>query len=184
MALAITNLEKGRVLVGINFYTGVHLEKIRPDLHQFWHNKLNSLKKREGKFGITVRNFTRPLKYTLIDDVHKSGEKYYLPREKGIDVRLSLDLVRLARYQQFDVAVIFSQDTDLVEAVHEVRAVERELNKSFQIECAFPGSEKKKKIFGIMDTKWRVISKDLYDSCIDPNTDLYFPKPPMFKKPE
>ena len=35
--------------------------------------------------------------------------------EKGIDVRLALDVVALARKRQFDIALIFSQDQDLQE---------------------------------------------------------------------
>ena len=39
----------------------------------------------------------------------------YVPREKGIDLRLALDVVRMARTNQFNAALIFSQDQDLAE---------------------------------------------------------------------
>lgn len=44
--------------------------------------------------------------------------------EKGIDVALAVDLVRLAYQGAYDVAVVFSRDTDLIpalEAVAEMR---------------------------------------------------------------
>lgn len=63
-ALAITNLEKNRILVGLNFYTGIHTSKMRPDLNQFWHKKLEALKHRAEKTGINVKSVTRELKYT------------------------------------------------------------------------------------------------------------------------
>jgi len=184
LAIALTELEKDRMLIGLNFYTGVHSSKVRLDLNQFWHKRLEALKHRGKKFGIQLKIISRPLKYTMIDDIKNPGQKYPLPREKGIDVRMALDLVRLARYRQFDVAIIFSQDTDLIEAVHEVFALGRELGVKFFIERAFPGNpDSEKQPIGIRDTRWRIIDKALYDSCLDPDTDLYFPKPPMFKNP-
>lgn len=48
------------------------------------------------------------------------------PQEKGVDVALGIDFVRLAVRGQFDVAVLFSTDTDLVpalEAVLELKTV-------------------------------------------------------------
>ncbi len=109
LALRVTGLEKDRTLVGLNFYTGIHSNEIRPDLNQFWHRKLESIKYRGEKLGIQVKAISRPLKYAFVDDLKNPGKKYPLPREKGIDVRLALDMVRLARYRQFDVAIIFSQ---------------------------------------------------------------------------
>lgn len=45
--------------------------------------------------------------------------------EKGIDLRIGLDVVRLARNGDLDVAVVFSQDPDLAEVAHEVRDIAR-----------------------------------------------------------
>lgn len=42
-------------------------------------------------------------------------------REKGVDVRLAVDLVRLAAEDRYDVALLFSGDSDLVPAVETVR---------------------------------------------------------------
>jgi len=42
-------------------------------------------------------------------------------QEKGIDVALAVDFVRLACEDAYDVGVLFSRDTDLVPALESVR---------------------------------------------------------------
>lgn len=42
--------------------------------------------------------------------------------EKGVDVRLAVEMIRLAREKMYDVAYLVSSDTDLVVAVEEVRS--------------------------------------------------------------
>ena len=42
--------------------------------------------------------------------------------EKGVDVRLAVEMIRLAREKMYDVAYLVSSDTDLVAAVEEVRS--------------------------------------------------------------
>jgi uncharacterized LabA/DUF88 family protein len=69
--------------------------------------------------GAEVRS--RPLRYPP-DWALKSGEK---PREKGVDVQLSLDAVVMAVEGQYDTAIIGSCDTDLdplVVALSELKA--------------------------------------------------------------
>lgn len=56
-----------------------------------------------------VRAITRPLKYY--------GD---IPREKGIDVLIALEMVLGAVRDEYDVAVLFSGDTDLAPAVEHV----------------------------------------------------------------
>ena len=97
-----------------------------------------------------------------------------VPREKGIDLRMGLDLVRLARKNEYDLAIIFSQDTDLREAVQEVFELRKELNRWISIECAYPQGTGliQQGIPGIRQIRF---DKALYDSCIDPNTKTYYP---------
>jgi uncharacterized LabA/DUF88 family protein len=42
--------------------------------------------------------------------------------EKGVDVRLAVEMIRLAREDRYDVAYLVSSDTDLVAAVEEVQS--------------------------------------------------------------
>jgi uncharacterized LabA/DUF88 family protein len=50
-------------------------------------------------------------------DLNYRGWPDHPPREKGIDVALAVDLVRTAMLNEYDVAVVFSGDTDLLPAL-------------------------------------------------------------------
>lgn len=45
--------------------------------------------------------------------------------EKGVDVRLAVEMIRLARQDKFDIAYLLSSDTDLVPAVEEVLSLKK-----------------------------------------------------------
>lgn len=64
----------------------------------------------------------RPLRYPY--DWGKPGcvEK---PREKGVDVELAIDLVRLGLTTEYEVAIVFSRDTDLLPAIELVADLPR-----------------------------------------------------------
>ncbi len=50
-------------------------------------------------------------------DLSYRGWPDHPPREKGVDVALAIDLVESALIREYDVAVVFSGDTDLLPAV-------------------------------------------------------------------
>jgi len=161
LAKAATQLEAGRELSKIHFYTGVHKKEQNEFWHKFWMNKLAGLR----RAGVDV--FFRYLKYSKsLDD---AGETIIKPREKGIDVKISIDLIRLAQKREYDIAIIFSQDTDLQEAVDELYDIRKELNIWLKLECAFPFDERMINPRGLNKTHWIRIEKDLYDLCLDNN---------------
>lgn len=43
--------------------------------------------------------------------------------EKGVDVRLAVEMIRFAREDKYDIAYLLSSDTDLVPAVEEVQSI-------------------------------------------------------------
>lgn len=43
--------------------------------------------------------------------------------EKGVDVRLAVEMIRFARQDKYDIAYLLSSDTDLVPAVEEVQSI-------------------------------------------------------------
>ena len=43
--------------------------------------------------------------------------------EKGVDVRIAVEMIRFARMEKYDKAVLISSDTDLVPAVEEVQSL-------------------------------------------------------------
>lgn len=65
---------------------------------------------------------TRPLHYYR-RGVDRSGAPLFEAREKGVDVLIALGLVLGAERDDYDIAVLFSADTDLIPAVDAVRTV-------------------------------------------------------------
>lgn len=73
-------------------------------------------------FDRQTQTWTQHPKITL----HTAGLQYRHgedPREKGIDVKLALELVLGAYKDEYDVAIVVSADTDLVPAVAAARAI-------------------------------------------------------------
>lgn len=66
-----------------------------------------------------VAGITRPLRYYRAGHNRLGGEVFDA-REKGIDVLLALDLVMGAMRDEYDVAVVFSGDSDLAPALETV----------------------------------------------------------------
>ncbi|MGZ8324578.1 MAG: NYN domain-containing protein, partial [Rhodoplanes sp.] len=106
----------------VRFYTGVPDPKESPMWAAYWSNRVLAL----TRAGVVVT--TRPIRYHKEKVVGSDGEERVVttPQEKGIDVRLALDLVARARKREFHVAVIYSQDQDLCEVVQEVKEIAKE----------------------------------------------------------
>jgi hypothetical protein len=87
--------------------------------------------------------------------------------EKGVDLKIGLELVKLTYEKAFDVGIVFSQDGDLVEAVQEARRIAREQKRWIQLECAYPIAAGVQS-WPIKGTVPRQITKPAYDACTDP----------------
>lgn len=48
--------------------------------------------------------------------------------EKGVDVRLAVEMIRYARQGKYDIAYLISSDTDLVPAVEEVQSIGKKVH--------------------------------------------------------
>ena len=155
--------DQGWELTQVRFYTGVHDAVKSSFWHKFWSKKLAVLGRRPNTF-----IFTRPLRYRSKTVKLPGGASHTFPtaEEKGIDVRLAIDLLRLAYDADYDVALVFSQDQDLSEATDEVKRFSREQNRWIKLACAFPSGANTNKR-GINGTDWIHIDKNLYDACLD-----------------
>ena len=148
----------------VRFYTGVPSVEDNAFWNHFWIAKMAAM----GRQGVTV--FSRPLRYRYrrvrlpdgMEHTFLSGE------EKGIDVRIAIDVIRMAHRQECDVAVIFSQDQDLSEVAKELRVLAREQNRWIKVASAFPGGITARNRRGIEETDWLPIDKTTYDTCLDP----------------
>jgi uncharacterized LabA/DUF88 family protein len=153
------------VLDSVRFYTGVPDLRDKPFWHEFWEKKLLVM----GKKGI--KTFKRSLRYRNQTIVLPDGKMAtaLVGQEKGIDIRIALDMVRMTHQKVYDIALIFSQDQDLTEAVEEVKTIAKEQKRWIKVASAFPVSPTYNNTRGIDKTDWLFIDRALYDSCIDPN---------------
>ncbi len=152
-------------LTQIRFYTGVPDINDNKFWHIFWTNKLASM----GQKGIEV--YSRKLKYRNQTVTLPSGQKHttLVGQEKGVDVRIALDIMRLAREKVFDVCLVISQDQDLSEVADEVRIIAMDQQRWIKIASGFPISPTYQNTRGVNKTDWITVDRALYDSCIDPN---------------
>lgn len=154
----------------VRFYTGVPSAAESPMWAAYWSNRILALK----RAGVHVTS--RPLRYRTEYAFDENGNEKAItvPHEKGIDVRLALDIVSCAISKQFDVAVIFSQDQDLKEVVADVRKIAQSVGREIKLASAFPYGPNASSKRGIDRTDWIRIEQADYDQCLDPRD--YRPK--------
>ena len=136
----------GGILAEIRFYTGVPHPTADPPWHRFWTNKLRQMRSR----GITVYR----------GRINSGGQ------EKGVDVSLAVDLVRLTYEQAYDAAVIVSQDSDFGPAVYLAKQIGAAQGRSLSFDSWFPCDGGPAR--GVPGTKWQYIDRATYDSWVDP----------------
>ena len=164
MALArAVCLKEGWELSQVRFYTGYPDPDDNPFWNHFWTSKFAQM----GRQGIYV--FSRTLRYRNETIIQSDGREstVMVGREKGIDVRLALDILLLGFRSEYDVAVVFSQDQDLSEVADEIRILAKSQDRWIKIVSAFPTSPTSKNRRGINGTDWLKIDRETYASCID-----------------
>ena len=114
--------------------------------------------------------FSRPLRYRNDSVKLPNGSTHTFLRgsEKGIDVRIALDVIRLAVRDEYDIAIVFSQDQDLSEVADEIRVIAKLRARWIRIACAYPVSPTSKNTRGINHSDWIKIERPTYDTCLDP----------------
>jgi len=162
---------KGWQLDQVRFYTGVPDAADNAKWNHFWVAKCAQM----GREGVHI--FTRPLRYrnkvvTLPDG---STHTFLDGDEKGIDLRLALDVIHLTHERVLDVALLFCRDQDLSELADEIKVISKEQARWIKIASAYPYSPAVKTFRGIDRTEWCQINRAMYDACIDKRD--YRPKP-------
>ena len=162
----------GFTLRQVRFYTGIPDPQDDGFWHSFWSAKLAVM----GRQGIEI--FSRSLRYRNKTVKLPDGSEYSFlaGEEKGIDVRIAIDIIRMAYRGEYDVALVFSQDQDLSEVAKEIRVISAEQRRWIKIACAFPMSPTLRNRRGINGTDWIKIDRATYDACIDRRD--YRPKKP------
>jgi uncharacterized LabA/DUF88 family protein len=162
--------QHGWQLTEIRFYTGIPDASDNFFWNHFWTAKLAQM----GRDKVTV--FSRPLRYRNHTVRLPDGKThtFLVGEEKGIDVRIAIDVIRLAHRNQYDVAIVFSQDQDLSEVADEIRVIAKEQDRWIKIACVFPFSPTTRNKRGINGTDWIKMDRATYDGCLDPRD--YRPK--------
>ena len=152
------------------FYTGIPSAAAGSRWNYFWTAKMAVMGTRR------IQTFSRALRYRnqTVDFPNGTRSTILVGQEKGVDVRIALDVVRFALEDRYDVALIFSQDQDLTEAVKDVKKIAVMQKRWIKVACAFPHSPTSRNSRGIDGTDWIRIDRATYDACIDSND--YRPK--------
>jgi len=161
---------QGWQLDQVRFYTGYPDAADNAFWNHFWVAKLAQM----GREGIHA--FSRKLRYRNQTVSLPSGltHSFLVGQEKGIDVRLALDILSLGHRKAYDVALVFSQDQDLSEVADDIRTLAKEQQRWLKIACALPSSPTSRNTRGINGTDWIKIDRATYDACLD--TRNYRPK--------
>lgn len=160
----------GWQLLQTRFYTGYPSADDDAFWNHFWRAKMLQLHRDQ------VHVFSRPLRYRLQTITLRDGTTHsaVVGQEKGVDVRLAIDVISLAHQRSYDVAVIFSQDQDLSEVADEIRVIAKLQDRWIKIASAFPVSPVPHNKRGINGTDWIRIDAATYAACLD--TRDYRPK--------
>jgi uncharacterized LabA/DUF88 family protein len=155
--------QQGWQCAGVQFYTGVPDAADNTHWNHFWNAKLAAM----GTRGVKV--FRRSLRYRNQTVALPGGgsHTFLVAQEKGIDIRIALDIVHAVRANLCDVALVFSQDQDLSEVADEVRAISTDQGRWFKIASAYPSSPVSSNKRGINKTDWIPVDRALYDACLD-----------------
>lgn len=157
LAEELTARITGRALTEVRFYTGIPDPTVDAKSrfwHGFWTNKIPSMVN-QGIVAYRGR-------------INKGGQ------EKGVDVKLALDVVELSYENRYDCGIIVSQDWDFGSAVHLAKRIASGQSRSLEFDSAFPFDNSNTSPRGVPGTTWVHISKSLYDSCYD-GTDYRAP---------
>jgi uncharacterized LabA/DUF88 family protein len=170
-----------RTLAGVRFYTGIHDPRVDAASNAAMNRRLAAMQAHG------VHTYTHPLLYSEAERVDHSVapcEHGYLKvdtvrrgREKGIDLRIGLDMVRLARRGEYDVAVLVSQDSDLNQAVNELMLLRDELDIWLAVENPIPfdPTSGKPRFHLSSCRRYHVLTRDLFEYVRD---DTDYSRPP------
>jgi uncharacterized LabA/DUF88 family protein len=154
LAGALVARASNRTLEQIRFYTGVPAFAQDKHWSAFWANKLRHLE----------RNGCYVYRGRISSNNH----------EKGVDVSIAVDLIKLTYERRYDVAILVSEDSDLGPAIDTARQIAFGAKIKLGFESAFPyDADRFKRLgrrpYGIPGAEAVLMSSTTYDACLDPN---------------
>ena len=153
--------KQGWRCAGVNYYQGSPDPNREPAESKLWNRRRANL----VASGIQV--FDRRVQYFEHEQRLPDGRLEMVTRvkEKGVDVRMALDVVELANKGLFDIAVLFCRDQDLSELVPTIKRISLLQDRTIELVSAFPSADGST-LRGIDGMKWVEIDKVMYESCI------------------
>ena len=144
------------------YHTGLPSHRISPQWHHFWSAELRRWQA-QG-----VRVYSRPLRYRRRSAPDELGRPRVtvVGEEKGVDVRISLDVIQMAIDGELDVALLLSQDQDFVELARDVRSVARRQGRWTKMASAYPAPSGATGERGVDMTDWIPIDRATYEACL------------------
>ena len=109
------NLVKPHSLAGVRYYIGAVKQRRGND-------KSKKLYANQQRLIAKLQQQNIPV--ILGSIIQHPDDSYH---EKGVDVRLAVEMIRFARQDKYDVTYLLSSDTDLVAAVEEVHSFNKEV---------------------------------------------------------
>ncbi len=106
------NLIKSNTLTEIRYYVGAIRRQNGP-------NKEKSEKLYASQQKLIAKLQQQHIAVILGNLIQHPDKSFH---EKGVDVRIAVEMIRLAREDKYDMGYLLSSDTDLVPAVEEVRS--------------------------------------------------------------
>ncbi|MBN2177591.1 MAG: NYN domain-containing protein [Demequinaceae bacterium] len=103
-----------RTLAGVRIYRGRPSPKLDPRSHRTWQRQAAAWQASGAT--VVTQAIWYPVGWPNVD----AGQR---PKEKGIDVALAVDLVDLAHRREYDIAIVFSLDADLIPALERVQTI-------------------------------------------------------------
>lgn len=163
----------------VRFYTGIPDASDNRRWNAFWVAKGAAM----GRQKVVV--VTRPLRYRnqTVRLPNGSRHTFLAAEEKGIDVRIAVDVIRLAHSKDYEVALLFTQDQDLAEVAREIRVIAQEQKRWIKLLSAFPDSPARRNHRGVNGTDWIRIDRSTYDACLDPRDFGVTKKPARSARP-
>ena len=137
-------LARGWDLIETRFYTGLPNRQASPRLHHHWTLRLRRM--RADGVVVTARPLRRRRRRARLDD--GAAVEFTVLEEKGIDVRIALDVVH---------AVL----------ADEVRAIAREQQRWIRIASAYPVGPGTRNARGVERTDWIPIDRATYEACLE-----------------
>jgi uncharacterized LabA/DUF88 family protein len=104
----------------VGYYVGVVRDTKRAKNGPNYEKTLDLLKNQQKLFEQLRHQQIEVVKGYLLE---RDG-KYF---EKGVDVRLAVDIVTMAQARKYDTAIVISSDTDLIPAIQAAQSMKREV---------------------------------------------------------